>query len=248
MDFCNLTDEKDVFVAKRILGSMVTDSNFKMKVLIFDTETTGLPKTRAKAILQRNNWPHIVSISWLVMDSNTNEILTQKSYVVKPEGWEIPEESTKIHGISTEFAEKTGAPLKDVMREFLETPRDMIVAHNLEFDENVVINAMYWDLENHRFYGFEPPKFCTMVSSTEMCKLPKRFGYGYKSPKLSELYEHVFRTKPILAQLHGSMYDAKILADILIASPVLRAKIGLRAKPAIRPNEDQKEAGSILYL
>jgi hypothetical protein len=87
-----------------------------------------------------------------------------------------------------------------------------------------------------------------MVLSKEMCKLPSAFRTGYKSPKLSELYEHVFREKPILAQLHGSMYDAKILADILIASPILRAKMGLSV---IRPqitNAGPKNAGSILYL
>jgi DNA polymerase III epsilon subunit-like protein len=248
MDFCNFTDKKDIFVAKRILRDGDGCGNSTMKVLIFDTETTGLPKTRVKALLQRNNWPHIVSISWLVMDSNTNEILTQKSYVVKPDGWEIPEESTKIHGISTEFAEMTGAPLKDVMRDFLETPRDMIVAHNLEFDENVVINAIVWDLGDHSFYGFEPPKYCTMIASTEMCRLKPRFGAGFKSPKLSELYEHVFRTKPILAQLHGSMYDAKILSDILIASPILRSKIGLRVAPVLSGNENRPKTDTVLYL
>ena len=219
-----------------------------MKVLIFDTETTGLPKTRAKAIQQKDNWPHVVSISWLVMESNTNEILTKKSYIVKPNGWTIPDESAKIHGISTEFADKNGLPLSVVMQEFINEPRDMIVAHNLDFDENVVVNAIAWDLGLQGFYGFDSPKYCTMTLSTDMCRLPSHFGRGYKSPKLSELYEHVFREKPILAQLHGSMYDAKILADILIASPVLRAKMGLGVVRAQNTNAAPKNAGSILYL
>ena len=219
-----------------------------MKVLIFDTETTGLPKTRATAIQQKDNWPHIVSISWLVLESNTNEILTKKSYVVKPNGWDIPAESSAIHGISTEFAEKTGESLKVVMDEFMNTPHDMIVAHNLDFDENVVANAMIWDLGVYNFYGFDKPKYCTMVLSKEMCKLPSTFRTGYKSPKLSELYEHVFREKPILAQLHGSMYDAKILADILIASPILRAKMGLGVIRPQNTNAAPKNSGSILYL
>lgn len=219
-----------------------------MKVLVFDTETTGLPKNRAQAIQQKDNWPHIVSISWLVVESNTNEIITQKSYIVKPNGWTIPDESTKIHGITTEFAEKNGSQLSVVMNEFLNTPHDMVVAHNLDFDENVVANAMIWDLGVHNFYGFDKPKYCTMVLSKEMCKMPATFGYGYKSPKLSELYEHVFREKPIIAQLHGSMYDAKILADILIASPVLRAKMGLGVVRLQNINAGPKNAGSILYL
>lgn len=248
MDFRNFTNEKDIFVAKRILTSPEECSNSKMRVLIFDTETTGLPKARSKAYQLKGVWPHIVSISWIVMDSDTNQILTQKSYVVKPNGWEIPTESSAIHGISTEFAEKTGAPLSVVMDEFMSTPRDMIVAHNLDFDENVVINAIVWDLGKSNFYGFEPPKYCTMIASTDMCRLPSKFGRGYKPPKLSELYEHVFREKPILAQLHGSMYDTKILADILIASPILRSKIGLRVALPVMDNADSKKTGGILYL
>lgn len=219
-----------------------------MKVLVFDTETTGLPKTKAKAIDQKENWPHIASISWIVMDSDTNEILSKKSYVVKPDGWEIPEESSKIHGISTEFAQKTGSPLDAVMRDFMNEPRDMVVAHNLEFDENVVVNAMKWDLGVDSFRGFNTPKYCTMILSTDMCRLPSRFGRGYKSPKLSELYEHVFHEKPIIAQLHGSMYDAKILADIVIACPILRTKMRLSVAQPENSNATPKNRGSILYL
>ena len=219
-----------------------------MRVLIFDTETTGLPKGRAKAYQQKDVWPHIVSISWLVLDSDTNEILTQKSYIVKPNGWEIPLDSTAIHGISTEFAISKGVPLSVAMDDFLATPHDMVMAHNLDFDENVVVNEMNWDLGIHAFYGFTKPKYCSMVRSTDICRLPSRFGRGFKPPRLSELYEHVFRAKPILAQLHGSMYDAKILADILVASPVLRAKIGLSVARPQNTNAPTANAGSVLYL
>jgi DNA polymerase III epsilon subunit-like protein len=219
-----------------------------MKVLVFDTETTGLPKSRAKAVHQKNNWPHIVSISWLVLETDTNEIVSKKSYVVKPNGWDIPQQSTNIHGISKDFAEKNGTPLSVVMEDFMNEHRDMIVAHNLEFDENVVVNAMYWDLGVNTFFEFRKPKYCTMVMSTDMCRLPSNFGWEYKRPRLSELYEHVFREKPILAQLHGSMYDAKILADILIASPVLRAKMGLSVARPKNTNAPLKNPGSILYL
>ena len=220
----------------------------RMKVLIFDTETTGLPTSRAKAYQQKDAWPHIVSISWLVMESDTNEILTKKSYIVKPNGWTIPAGSIAIHGITNEMAEKTGVPLSDALGEFMATPRDIVVAHNLEFDENVIVNAMTWDLGIQCFYGLDSPKYCSMVMSADICRLPSKFGRGYKPPKLSELYEHVFREKPIASQLHGSMYDAKILADILIACPVLRAKIGLSVVRPENNNAGYKNCGSTLYL
>ena len=220
-----------------------------MKVLIFDTETTGLPKnSKTNAIQQKDNWPHVVSISWLVLNSTTNEIVTQKSYVVKPNGWSIPAESSAIHGITEEFANKTGVPLSVALQDFMDTPCDIIVAHNLEFDENVFVNAMTWDLGIQSFYGFTKPKYCTMVLSADMCRLPSNYGRGYKSPRLSELYEHVFRVKPILAQLHGSMYDAKILSDILVASPVLRSKIGLSVVKPLNNNAAPTNSNSVLSL
>ena len=248
MDFGNFTDKKGIFVAKRILREGIGVSNSTMRVLIFDTETTGLPKTRAKAIHGPNVWPHIVSISWLVLESDTNEILTQKSYIVKPNGWTIPADSVAIHGITNEIAEERGVPLSDAIGDFMATPRDIVVAHNLDFDENVFVNAMTWDLGIQCFYGFDSPKYCSMVLSADICRLPSKFGRGYKPPKLSELYEHVFRQKPIAAQLHGSMYDAKILADILIACPVLRAKIGLRVALTQNTNAGPKKTSNILYL
>ena len=75
-----------------------------MKLLIFDTETTGLPKSRQPAYLGANNWPHVVSISWIIMDTNTNEILSKESHIVKPLSWTIPDESISIHGITNGHA------------------------------------------------------------------------------------------------------------------------------------------------
>lgn len=198
-----------------------------MKVLLFDTETTGLPKDwKISADKQPNNWPHIVSIAWIILDSDTNKIETQKSYVIKPIDWIIPEDSTAIHGIQHSFAERNGLSLKEVIREFFETSCDMYVAHNMNFDENVVMNAVYWDLKGEA-YRFNKPKMCTMRMSAPLCKLRFNSGNGYKPPKLSELYEHVFHQKPVASRLHGSFYDAKILTEIVQHCNEIRSHMGL---------------------
>jgi DNA polymerase III epsilon subunit-like protein len=200
-----------------------------MKVLIFDTETTGLPKDwKIPAERQPNNWPHIVSIGWMILDSETNKVEWQKSYVIKPNGWVIPEESTAIHGIRHSFAQSYGAPLESVIKEFFDSPCDMYVAHNMNFDENVIMNAVYWDL-NGEFYRFHKPRMCTMKLTTPMCKLRFNSGGGLKPPKLSELYEYVFNKKPIQSQLHGSFYDTKILTEIIRNYEPLRIALGLVA-------------------
>jgi len=42
--------------------------------LIFDTETTGLPKSDNAPIEQLDNWPHVVQIAWQLHDK-TGQLL-----------------------------------------------------------------------------------------------------------------------------------------------------------------------------
>ena len=73
-----------------------------MKYIFFDTETTGLPVDKAKSAIEyRNNWPDIVSISWIVAVDGV--FIKKETYIVKPEHWTIPDDSIKIHGI-TQYA------------------------------------------------------------------------------------------------------------------------------------------------
>jgi DNA polymerase III epsilon subunit-like protein len=219
-----------------------------MKVLIFDTETTGLPVDwKIPAQRQPHNWPHVVSIAWMVLDSETNKIESQKSYIIKPIGWTIPEDSTAIHGIRHSFAESYGAPLGEVIREFFETECDMYVAHNMNFDENVIMNAVYWDL-NGDVYRFQSPTKCSMKLSTTMCRIPFKSGGGIKPPKLSELYEHVFRRKPVLSRLHGSFYDAKILTEIIQKYQPMREALGLSVRNSSSNNASQGIKDGVLYV
>ena len=184
-----------------------------MKLLIFDTETTGLPRLKIPANIEPNNWPHIVSISWVILDSDTNQIEKRRSYIIRPINWTIPEESVEIHGITSEKALQDGVQLSSVVGEFLAEQYDVLVAHNLEFDYNVLCNAIIWDLELP-FKEFRKKKMCTMELSRNICNLKTLFGKP-KSPKLSELYEHVFKKKPSSVDLHNSIYDVQILTEIV---------------------------------
>ena len=44
-----------------------------MKLLVFDTETTGLPESRTTSILETSKWPHIVQLSWILYDDDTKK-------------------------------------------------------------------------------------------------------------------------------------------------------------------------------
>lgn len=214
-----------------------------MKVLIFDTETTGLPKSRKSALLEPNIWPHIVSIAWTILDVDTNKIITKKSFLVRPGDWNVPLESTKIHGITHEKAERDGVPLADVMEEFLEERYDTIIAHNLEFDWNVLMNALRWDLG--RDTPLTVPGKCTMKLGADLCKLPSKFGSMYKPPKLRELYQFAFQRSPVEASLHSALYDTLILTEIVQYCDPLRERIGLPVKSLSKQNG---VGSNVLYI
>ena len=192
-----------------------------MRLLIFDTETTGLPKTRSPATEGPNNWPHIVSMSWLIIDDGV--IVKQRNYIVKPEGWTIPLESTKIHGITTLQAHAEGEPLLKVVSEFMSEVFDGIVAHNVDFDYNVLMNAIRWDV-GMEFNGFSKPLFCTMKLSTKECGLLNGWG-TLKFPSLKELYYNIFKRYPDITRLHGSLYDVTVLCECIQHCEWLQKKI-----------------------
>lgn len=197
-----------------------------MKLLIFDTETTGLPKNRDKAEKGPNNWPHIVSISWIVLDTETNKELKEKHYIVKPNGWAIPEESTKIHGITEDIALEKGFNLVDVMWDFVSEKCDVWVAHNLDFDMGVVVNAVLWDV-GVQFPMVPQRKICTMNLGRQLCKLPGKYPGSYKFPKLKELYFTAFGEYPDELSLHNSLYDVKVLTEVIKHHLPLRQAMGL---------------------
>lgn len=217
-----------------------------MKVLLFDTETTGLPKTRNSAIKGPDNWPHIVSISWIILDADTNTILKKASYIVRPNGWTIPQDSIAIHRITNENAQLNGVPLSDAMYAFLNEEPDILVAHNADFDYNVLVNAIKWDLRMDPVV-LDKPVFCTMKLSKNICRIPSR--YGFKAPKLSELYEFVMKKPPTAGSLHGSLYDAEILTEIVQSCNELRTPIGLPVINVSQPsNGYQKVPGNTLSI
>jgi len=210
-----------------------------MKLLIFDTETTGLPRLKIPAIKEPNNWPHIVSISWVILNTDTNKIDKQRSYIIKPLNWLIPEDSIKIHGITQERANTEGHDLAKVIGEFLAESYDVLVAHNLDFDLNVLYNAIQWDLE----LPFKPLKkqmMCTMELSRDICKLKGNFS-SYKSPKLSELYEYTFKKSPEKDSLHNSLYDTLVLTEVIQNCDQLRLKMNLPLINSLAIKNDNKE-------
>lgn len=157
--------------------------------LFFDTETTGVPRNYNAPASDTKNWPRLVQLGWILTDEKGN-ILNNGNEIVRPEGYVIPTDASMVHGITTEIALQYGKPLQNVIDAFLNDVKraQCLVGHNISFDKCVVGAELYRlglpDIVSKK------RSICTMVSSTDFCKIP---GYdGYKYPKLQELYRKLF--------------------------------------------------------
>ena len=180
--------------------------------LIFDTETTGLPKSWNAPVEDKDNWPRMVQLAWVQCDASGKEI-ARHSYIIKPEGFTIPSDVVKIHGITTERAIKEGTDLKKVLMEFSKAISDstVLVAHNMSFDEKIVGAEFLRANIGNRL--FETRRICTQKLSTDFCKLPG--PYGYKWPSLPELHSVLF--KDDFKEAHDAAIDAVICSKCFFA-------------------------------
>ncbi len=158
-------------------------------LLFFDTETTGLPRNWRAPITDTKNWPRMVQLAFLLFDEAGNEI-DSGDYIIKPVGFTIPDDATRVHRISTNRALTEGHDLKTVLEKFavLIKHSSMLVAHNIRFDEKIA-GAEFIRMGMHNPIPLMR-KICTMESTTQFCRLPG--PYGYKWPKLSELHHKLF--------------------------------------------------------
>ena len=177
--------------------------------LIFDTETTGLPRNFNAPISDSDNWPRMVQISWQLHD-DLGKLISNKNFVIKPEGFEIPYDSQKIHGISTEFANNNGIDLLEVLQTFNADieKSDTIIGHNINFDINIVGAEFF---RKSIVVNFDSKNIVdTMRESVDFCKIQGGRGGKFKFPKLGELYKILFNEEFDLA--HNSAADVEATA------------------------------------
>lgn len=176
--------------------------------LFFDTETTGLPKNYQAPLDDFLNWPRLVQLAWSLYDAEGNH-WGSYNYIIKPDGFVIPEESTKIHRISQEKALKEGRDIKEILAKFLEDVKktSYVIAHNIDFDKKIVGSEM---LRNNLGEFIIPKEeFCTMKSSVNVCRIDNGRGF-YKWPSLAELHRYLFNKDFVDA--HDAMVDVNACA------------------------------------
>jgi DNA polymerase III subunit alpha len=179
----------------------------KLMYLIFDTETTGLPRDFKAPITDTDNWPRCIQLAWQLHDE-LGQLVEAKSFLVKPDGFDIPYDAERIHGISTQLAQELGHDLNEVLDAFNDVlgRTKFVVGQNIEFDLKIM------GCELHRFQKQTPllelPTLDTCTEDTaKMCQIPGGLGGKFKLPTLSELHQHLFNES--FVEAHNATADVE---------------------------------------
>jgi DNA polymerase III subunit epsilon len=212
----------------------------RLLLLCFDTETTGLPLWKEPS--EHPDQPHIVELAAVLVDSETREEVERLSVVIRPDGWEIPAETTAIHGITNEYAAAEGIDEKEAVERFLtlHARADVRIGFNESFDARILRIGMKRFLGDAIADEFkQKPKVCAMWESKPLCAIPqpgKRSGH--KLPTLGEAFLHL--TGEAYHDAHRALSDVQAtlavywaLCDRLGAPPEPRAPA-----PVVEVTED----------
>jgi len=207
-----------------------------MKYLIFDTETTGLPNY--KLPVNHTSQPHIVQLAALLCD-DIGQTYGQINLIIEPVV-EVPKIASDIHGITTEIAQLTGVNIAVALQCFtaLYDKCDMLVAHNIEFDLQMIRRYYPYDLAGQKWFDYKPG-FCTKLNSTAIVKAPlndrqlaakaRNPGWTppggwpeYKDPTLAECYKHFFNKE--IEGAHNAMVDVEACRDVFLSLKKVEGK------------------------
>ncbi|WP_372754798.1 DNA polymerase III subunit alpha [Labilibaculum sp.] len=199
--------------------------------LIFDTETTGLPKKWKAPLSDFDNWPRMVQLAWQCHDIEGN-FLFAKNHVITPEGYTIPEDVVAVHGISTEIALEKGISLQEALLDFMEDVKKSkyIIGHNVSFDINIVgCELLRCEMDEQILLA--STALDTMTGSKEYCDL-KRKGQ-LKNPTLTELHMKLFGVP--FAEAHNAAADVEATSRCFLE--LIRVQ-GLTSDFQIMSNEE----------
>jgi DNA polymerase III epsilon subunit-like protein len=179
--------------------------------LIFDTETNGLPICKSYSEfpcytdLSKYDSARLVQISYILTNSSFNN-LEESDDIIKADNFKI--ENTQFHGITDAISYNKGIPFVEFAEKFNNTLDfvDTIIAHNINFDINVLRAELYrYNLLDIIIKLDSKKMICTMQYTKYIVCAKFKSGTGIKDPSLKELYQY-FVKKEITNQ-HNSKYD-----------------------------------------
>lgn len=200
------------------------------RVLVIDTETSGLPKCRNASPMEYDKWPRIVQVGGILYkcpyEGKPGRILKRYSSLVCPNGWSIDPGASKVHGISEDVARLHGKDINDVLDDLTKLSREAnaICCHNVAFDVSVILAEYHRNKKITRSIECpigSLPTICTMEIGQKLCRIiaertrkdGNKYLY-YKYPKLSEMYKYLTK-KEFEGKLHDALEDCEATVAIL---------------------------------
>lgn len=182
-------------------------------ILYLDTETTGIPPKDADWKVDFEQFPHICQLAWKFRGREEN-------HIIYPEGWTIPDDVAKIHGITTERAIREGELFENIRDIFIADCNEakLIVGHNIYFDISIIKAEImrlgaYCDYVEYALY--KGKRIDTMKRSKLFVGATFQNG-RIKFPRLEELYARCFPGETFPA--HDAIEDVRAVERCL---PVL---------------------------
>lgn len=180
------------------------------KILFFDTETTGLPSNYNAPVTNVQNWPRMVQLAYSEYYED-GSLLAKHNYIIKPEGYVIPADATRIHRITTQQALAEGHDLLDILTLFQQAiiESSIVIGHNVAFDK-AIVGAEYVRKKIDPKVLLTKRSFCTMKDKNvvNFCKIPGK--YGFKWPTLEELHFRLFKEQ--IVDAHDASIDIESTA------------------------------------
>ena len=218
-------------------------------VLFFDTETTGVPDKSYKWDTDYQNYPHIVQLAWYSPMHSAME-----NHIIRPDGWEIPQETVEIHGITTEYALEHGEPFASVIDMFIQDCAEapLICGHNIHFDTSIVkanilreLGREYYDANDVESALYKGKRIDTMRPSMKWVDARTQSG-RLKFPNLTELYSRCFPGETFPA--HDAMEDVRAVArclPVIIENGLVELKVKEYPDEAKEPAQESATAAAI---
>lgn len=174
-----------------------------MRILVFDTETSGL----------NPQWNVILQLAYQIVDTDSwTTLKIVNHYFAWPDNKaRVTQEAIAVNGLTEDvLSSKHLSNRKTALEEFVKDKDscDLLVAHNLEFDKNFIIAACREEGVKYANSGWAK-SYDTMKRTTSYCQIPKAWGYGYKWPKLTELADCLYIDYSNIS-LHDSSGDVEL--------------------------------------
>ena len=179
-------------------------------ILTYDCETTGIPnwKIPSDSIEQ----PHLVQLAAVLANAETGEEIQSMNVIIKPDGWDIPEEVSAIHGITTEYALEYGIPEVEAVKALLSITGDSERnAYNKTFDQRIIRIALkrYDDFTEEHMdrWALKDDHHCSMRMAQSVT--------GGKCPQLANAYRSICGKE--LVNAHSAMADTLAAQEIYLS-------------------------------